>query len=125
MNIFKFLTLILLFVYGGQLFAQSHSTYSPAILNRIDSVENNLISWVKLDQNMNIYQRMKELNINGAVVAVIQNYKIEWVKAYGWADTATKRPMKNNTLFQAASVGKSINGFGYMKLVQNKVVNLN
>ncbi|RZL26058.1 MAG: rhomboid family intramembrane serine protease [Pedobacter sp.] len=31
----------------------------------------------------------------------------------------------NNTLFQAASIGKSINAFGYMKLVQDKKVDLN
>ena len=106
--------------------AQSTSGYSPEVTRRIKAVENNLVSWVKLDsaKNFNIYQRMQDMNINGVVLAVISDYKIEWVKAYGWADTAEKKRMKANTLFQAASIGKSINGFGYMKLVQDNGVSL-
>src|SRR5688572_24305410 len=106
--------------------AQTIKKYSKNVDEKIKLVENNLVSWVKLDSssNWNIYDRMKELNINGASIAVIHNYKIEWVKSYGWADTAEKKPITNQTLFQSASIGKSINGFAYMKLVQNKKTDL-
>jgi CubicO group peptidase (beta-lactamase class C family) len=104
--------------------AQAIKKHSKNVEEKIKLVENNLISWVRLDSssNWNIYDRMKELNINGASIAVIHNYKIEWVKSYGWADTAEKKPVTNQTLFQSASIGKSVNGFGYMKLLQNKIV---
>jgi CubicO group peptidase (beta-lactamase class C family) len=104
----------------------AQSDYNSAVQRRIEDVENNLISWVKLDstKNFNIHERMKELNINGAVVAVIKDFKVDWIKAYGWADTSGKRPMTVNTMLQAASVGKSINGFGFMRLVQDGKVNL-
>lgn len=106
--------------------AQTNTKYSKEVEDKIKLVENNLISWVKLDStiNWNIYDRMKELHINGVSIAVINDYKIEWVKSYGWADTAEKTPVTNQTLFQSASIGKSINGFAYMKLVQDKKVSL-
>src|ERR1043165_6627917 len=86
-NIIKYIMPIFLLAHTGNLFAQKKPTYSKEILRRIDSVENNLISWVKFNHNTNILQRMKDMNVNGVVVAVINNYNIEWVKAYGYADT--------------------------------------
>lgn len=121
-------TLIILsqFIPHG-LQAQQTNKYSKEVLEKIKQFENNLISWVKLDssQNWNIYDRMKEYDNAGISIAVIHNYKIEWVKSYGLADKSEKRPVTNQTLFQAASIGKSINGFGIMKLVQQKKVELN
>jgi len=109
-----------------QLPAQVIKKYSKDVEEKIKLVENNLVSWVRLDSssNWNIYDRMKDLNINGASIVVIHNYKIEWAKSYGWADTAEKKLVTNQTLFQSASIGKSINGFAYMKLVKDKKVDL-
>jgi CubicO group peptidase (beta-lactamase class C family) len=106
--------------------AQTEIHYPKEIENKIHLVENNLISWVKFDslQNWNIYDRMKDLNVNGVSIAVINDYKIEWAKSYGFADTAQKRPVTNNTLFQIASIGKSLNAFGQMALVQDGKINL-
>lgn len=114
------------FVLSKTISAQPHRGGDPAVNNRVEAVENNLVSWVKLNgnRNFNIYQRMKDLDVNGAVVAVIKNYRIHWIKAYGWADTARKKRMNVHTAFQAASVGKSVNAVGFMKLVQNKVLSL-
>jgi CubicO group peptidase (beta-lactamase class C family) len=106
--------------------AQTAAKHSKEVEETIKLFENNLISWVKLDStnNWNIYERMKESNVNGLSIAVINNYKIEWVRSYGWADTAENRPVTNQTLFQSASIGKSVNGFAFMKLMQDKKVNL-
>lgn len=100
--------------------------YSNEVSEKIKLFENNFISWVKLDStvNWNVYDRMRESHVNGFSIAVINNYKIEWVKSYGWGDTAEKRPVTNQTLFQAASIGKSINGFAFMKLMQDKKIDL-
>ena len=126
-RILNYLFAIFLPFYSTDSLAQKKLQFSEAIEKKIHQVENNLISWVKLDsnQNWNIYDRMNALNIKGVSIAVIKDYKIDWAKSYGWADTIEKRPVTNNTLFQAASIGKSINAFGYMKLVQANKVDLN
>ncbi|HVM89906.1 MAG TPA: serine hydrolase domain-containing protein [Puia sp.] len=124
-RLLKYLAAIILFFYATDILAQKHLHYSEACKKKIHEVENNLISWVKLDsnQNWNIYDRMKALNIKGVSIAVINNYKIEWAKSYGWADSTEKKRVTNQTLFQAASVSKSINAFAFMKLMQDKKVN--
>lgn len=106
--------------------AQLKNTHSKNIKEKIKQVENNLIAWVKLDstKNWNIYDRMKDLHVNGVSIAVINNYKIEWAKSYGWADTAQNIPVTVSTLFQIASIGKSLNAFGQMELVQSGKINL-
>jgi CubicO group peptidase (beta-lactamase class C family) len=63
---------------------------------------------------------MKFYNAYGVSIAVIKDYKIEWAKAYGWADSTDQRPVTTNTLFQAASNSKSINAIGILKLVMDK-----
>ena len=70
-------------------------------------------------------ERMKKYNINGVSIAVIHNYQIEWAKGYGFADVSEKRPVTENTLFQAASISKSLNSLGVLKLVQEKKLDLN
>jgi CubicO group peptidase (beta-lactamase class C family) len=101
--------------------------YSPEVEARIKQVENNLSGWVRVGENdtWNIEERMKLLNINGISIAVISNYKIEWARGYGFADVSEKRPVTENTLFQAASVSKSINSLGVLKLVQERKIDLN
>lgn len=115
-----------LLLFTSFAFSQQRTTYSRQSEQKIKEVESNLISWVKLDSsaNWNIYDRMKDLHINGVSIAVIKDYKIEWAKAYGWADTSEKRPVTTETLFQSASIGKSINSFVFMKLAQDKKVDL-
>ena len=127
LKIRNMIVFLLILLFSLSAVAQQKTNYSKEIEERIKQVENNLISWVKLDSssNWNIYERMKNFNINGVSIAVINNFKIEWVKSYGWADTVEKRPITNQTLFQAASIGKSITAVAFMKLVQDKKVNLN
>ncbi|AJW62888.1 Putative penicillin-binding protein PbpX [Elizabethkingia miricola] len=110
------------------LFSIIFSGYSSAqklnneIKNRIEKVENSLspsvISGSNKVPDFNIIERMKQLNVKGVSIAVINNYKIEWVKAYGYADEEENRKANVNTLFQAASISKTINSLAFMKLVQ-------
>lgn len=68
--------------------------------------------------NYNLAQRMKETNTKGLSIAVICNYKIEWAKGYGWADVEENRKVNTETRFQAASISKSLNSLGILKLVE-------
>jgi len=54
----------------------------------------------------------------------VHDFKLEWVKGYGWADLSEKRPVTEKTLFQAASISKSLNGVGLLKLVQDGKLDL-
>jgi CubicO group peptidase (beta-lactamase class C family) len=101
--------------------------YPAEIEDKIRMVENSLAGWVQTGQNdsWSLAERMKNYNINGVSIAVIHNYKIEWARGYGFADVSENRPVTAQTLFQAASISKSLNSMGVLKLVEDKKLDLN
>jgi len=120
-----FLLVILIIIYNCTPNYQSKK-YPADIEEKIKQVENNLAGWVQTGSNdrWNLTERMKQYGINGVSIAVIHNYKIEWARGYGFADVSEKRPVTEATLFQAASISKSLNSLGVLKLVQEKKLNL-
>ena len=96
-------------------------TYSPEVLQLIKQVENSLAPAIIFGDSVpavNLEVRMKETHIMGLSIAVIKDYKIQWAKGYGWADVESKRRVDANTRFQAASISKSLNSMGQLKLIQ-------
>jgi CubicO group peptidase (beta-lactamase class C family) len=65
-----------------------------------------------------IDERMRVLGVPAASVAVINDGRIEWAKAYGLADVDARRPATSATLFQAASISKPVAAMGALRLVQ-------
>jgi CubicO group peptidase (beta-lactamase class C family) len=118
--------LFLTFLNAFSLNAQTKK-YPPDVEEKIRQVENSLAGWVQTGDNdtWTLADRMKKYNINGVSIAVIHNYKIEWARGYGFADVSEKRPVMESTLFQAASISKSLNSVGVLKLVQEKRLDLN
>jgi CubicO group peptidase (beta-lactamase class C family) len=118
--------LFLIFLSTFPLNAQSKK-YPADIEEKISLVENSLAGWVQTGTNdtWNLADRMKKYNINGVSIAVIHNHKIEWARGYGFADISENRPVTEKTLFQAASISKSLNAVGVLKLVQEKKLDLN
>ena len=94
--------------------------------DKITQVENNLVGAIQPagEPPANIKDRMLYFHIHGLSIAVIQNYHILWAKGYGWADVNKKLPVTTSTLFQAASISKSLNGVGLLKLAQEKKLDL-
>jgi len=118
----------LIFLYQGlfmRLYAQDKK-YAHEIELKIKAVENNLGLPVRIEgePNQTLKERMNFYHVNGVSIAVIKDYKIEWARAYGWADSAEQRRVTTGTLFQAGSVSKSLNGVGVLKMVQDKRLNL-
>lgn len=113
-----------LIVTGCKVGAQT--PYSPETEAKIKLVENSLGDWVKTqyDSIWNLEERMKHHKITGVSIAVIHNFKLDWAKGYGWADVSEQRPVTDKTLFQAASISKSLNGVGILKLVQDGKLDL-
>lgn len=112
-------------IQTNNLSAQNNTTYSKEVQAKIKKFENNLGLWMQIgNQQFTLADRMKSNHVNGVSIALIKDYKIEWAKGYGWADSAEQRPVTTNTLFQAGSISKSLNGVGILKLVQEGKLNL-
>ena len=76
------------------------------------SVENSLKE-LNSDTKINILERMKFYNVENVSIAVINDNRIEWAKAYG-----NNPSINEHTLFQAGSVSKPLTAFGVLLLVQ-------
>lgn len=120
------LCVLIFFTFSVRLaFAQS-AQYSAEIESKVKQVENNLMPWVQTQDSIkwSLKDRMAYYNTNGISIAVIRSYKLDWARGYGWADVSEKRPVTDQTLFQAASLSKSVNAVGLLKLVQDKKIDL-
>ena len=108
----KKLPLIILLFLSGNCFSQS-------VNDKIKIFENDLNHWDKSKtKKWSLKERMAYYNVNAVSIAVNKDYKIEWIKAYGYADISEKRLASTQTVFQAASISKSINSLGVLKLVE-------
>jgi CubicO group peptidase (beta-lactamase class C family) len=94
----------------------------------IERVENGLMSAVCITgeplEKKNLLAQMKELNVPGVSIAVINEGKIEWAKAYGVLSSAQEDLVNTDTLFQAGSVSKPVAAFAILSLVQQGLINL-
>jgi CubicO group peptidase (beta-lactamase class C family) len=67
---------------------------------------------------MTLQEVMRLFHCPGLSIAVIQDFKVQWVKAYGVMDVKTNSPVQTDTLFQAASISKPITAMAALHLVQ-------
>jgi len=67
---------------------------------------------------------MARLQVPGASVAVIRDFKLHWAKGYGVADADSGRPVDTATRFQAASISKPVTAMAVMRLVQERRLDL-
>lgn len=93
---------------------------------RIKRVENGLIPPVLIagEPVWNILERMEHYGVPGISIAVIQDFQIVWTKTYGVKDTETGEPVDEQTMFQAASISKTLNATAIMKMVEEGRVSL-
>lgn len=77
-----------------------------------------------VDTRWSLAERMEFHNITGVSIAVINDYTLDWAKAYGWADKENKIEATTNTLFQAASISKSIHAIGFLHWVETNAIDL-
>jgi len=121
-NMKNLLAFIVLFLPALAAFPQPNE-----VQQKIREVEAHLSGWVhtQYDRDWTIAERMAHYRLKGVSIAVINNSKVEWARGYGWADSSEGRPVTAATLFQAASISKSLNGVGVMRLVQDGLLDLN
>ena len=73
---------------------------------------------------LNLSELMKTFNVPGLSVAVMENYKIVDVKAYGVIEPGSSTPVTTRTLFQAGSISKPVAATAAMYLVQQGKLSL-
>ena len=66
--------------------------------------------------NESVLALLKQNKVAGVSLAVIENGQL--VAAYGYGDAQEQRPVTPQTRFQAASISKTVNALGVLKLVQ-------
>ncbi|MBK6983821.1 MAG: serine hydrolase [Bacteroidetes bacterium] len=90
-----------LFVFGQK------KDLSIIVEERIKQVEGNVpqgVYEIAGAPKQAILDRMKFHGVKGVSIAVINDYKVEWAKCYGWADSSEQRPVTPETFFQIGSI---------------------
>lgn len=72
---------------------------------------------------LDLRAQMAKYQVPAVSVAVIRNGKIAWARGYG-RQSENGAPVDSRTLFQAASLSKSLTGMAALRLVQDGVLSL-
>jgi CubicO group peptidase (beta-lactamase class C family) len=104
-----------------------HAAASEAadVRQRISAVETGLGPQRTGQPRSKIVDRMRALQVPGVSVAVIHGYQIECAKGYGLADRESGTAVSEDTLFQAASISKTLTALAALKLVERRTLDLN
>ena len=71
-----------------------------------------------------IKQNLASLQIPGASIAVIDEGKITWASGFGYADFSEGRAVTKDTLFQAASITKTLTSLAALKTLDKNQISL-
>lgn len=126
---FTCLMLLALHIYAEETTHMFPNTIeNSAILEKIECVENGLIPAICVESEpilkKNLHEQMKKLKVPAVGIAVINNGKIEWAKAYGMLSATDKDKANIETLFQAGSVSKPVAALAALALVQKGLIDL-
>jgi CubicO group peptidase (beta-lactamase class C family) len=101
---------------------------TSADLEHIHRIENGLLPGILINgqtvRGMKLIDRMKHYKVPGVSIAFFARGKILWTRAYGYADVSRMNAVTPETLFQAASISKSISALAVLRLVQDGKLNL-
>jgi CubicO group peptidase (beta-lactamase class C family) len=65
-----------------------------------------------------ITTQMQEAKVPGLSIALIQDGEITWVAGFGEANSLTGKPVAGDTVFDVASISKTITAYAALKLVE-------
>lgn len=91
-------------------------------LSQIETYENKKISFESLDKFLK--NQMDSLGIPALSIAIINDGKIVYHNAFGVSNTTTKQAVNKNSVFEAASISKSVKAFFIMKLSEKGIIDL-
>jgi CubicO group peptidase (beta-lactamase class C family) len=106
--------------------AQKENTANLA--QRIERVENGLLPPAILKGEppvlMRLGERMRFYKTPAVSIALINDGRIEWARGYGVLEAGGKEPVTSATLFQAASISKSLTAMLALRLVEQGKLDL-
>ncbi len=107
--------LILLHLVGSGIAAEPVSVRQKRIESGLPPA---IVLEESASEQLHLIDRMKFYKVPGVSVAVIDNGAIAWARGYGVRETGTEEPVTTNTLFQAASISKSVAAVVALRLVE-------
>jgi CubicO group peptidase (beta-lactamase class C family) len=89
---------------------------------RIQRIEQNT-AIISMGENkpplkLSLHELMDKFNVPGLSIAVIDDFQIVWVKAYGVIGAGSKTPVTPKTLFQAGSISKPVTAAAALSMVE-------
>jgi CubicO group peptidase (beta-lactamase class C family) len=73
---------------------------------------------------VSLTMRMSQLHVNAVSIAVVRDGKLDWARAYGFADKERNIAATPDTLFQAGSISKPIAALAALKRVDAHTLDL-
>ncbi|NOX92147.1 MAG: beta-lactamase family protein [Gammaproteobacteria bacterium] len=97
----------------GSSFVAYGGSFNPSSTSKIDQIEYKLGAL----KNKNIYQRMKDLKINGLSLAIIDNNSVVYARGYGVLEKDSQDWVRNTSPFSVGSNSKLVAAMTAMKLI--------
>ena len=76
------------------------------------------------DLEKQIPKLMEKAKVPGLSIVIIKDAKLFWRRGFGIKDSVSKEPVDNDTVFELASVSKTVFAYAVMKLCEKGVMNL-
>ena len=74
--------------------------------------------------NKKIGEILVNCNVKGVCIAIIDNFKVDFCKPFGFADSKKQEKITKNTLFQVASISKPVFACGVMSLYNKGLIDI-
>ena len=65
---------------------------------------------------------LKEFNVAGLSIALVNEGKLAWSRGFGACDINSRKPVNADTVFEIASISKTVFAYAVMKLVEQDVI---
>jgi CubicO group peptidase (beta-lactamase class C family) len=67
---------------------------------------------------------MESARVPGMAIAILANGRLAWSRGFGVTNATSKTPVATNTLFNAASISKTVFAYAVMKLCERRLFDL-
>ena len=102
------------------------------INERIQRIENTLpqatlkdgLPFATWDEPGTLSNNMKKMAVPGISIAVINNYKLEWVKSFGVKDIRSPKVNSLRTIFEGGSTAKAITASAVLSAIERNKIGL-
>ena len=71
-----------------------------------------------------IPELMEEAGVPGLSIAIIKDANLYWRRGFGVKNIVSREPVDNDTVFELASVSKTVFAYAVMKLCEKGIINL-